>query len=765
MTYDVNAESVKYHKQKPYGKMAIIPTKPLDDREDLALAYSPGVAEPCRMIEKDPSCVHELTSRGNLIAVISNGTAVLGLGDIGALASKPVMEGKAVLFKKFSNIDAFDIEINEKDPDKLVDIIASLEPTFGGINLEDIKAPDCFEIERRLRERMKIPVFHDDQHGTAVIVAAATLNGLELLGKNIADVKLVVSGAGAGALACLNLLMEVGLKKENIIACDSKGVVHHGRTDITDPYKLAFSADTPHRTLKDAMVGADMFLGLSVANVVDEEMVLSMAESPLILALANPDPEVTPAIVNKVRSDAIVATGRSDFPNQVNNALCFPYLFRGALDVGATTINEEMKIAAVHAIADLAKVESTDVVANAYGGEIHRFGKDYIIPKPFDRRLYVKIAYAVAKTAMETGVATRPIADFDAYYQELESFIYRSSTTMRPIFDEAESLAGKNVRLCFAEGEDSRVLQSVQSLIDREIGRCILVGRPDVIRWRVEHLGLRFTPGVDVDVVDPNEDTRFQLYWKTYHKMMERKGVSPDEAKIQVRTKNSLIAALMVHLGDADAVICGLVGRYVDHFKTLRSVIGLEKGRSLCAAMTTAILNDGPLFFCDPYVNENPSTDQLIEMTELGIEQIKRFGIAPKVALVSHSSFGTSKLESAVKMRPVLDVLLQKYPDLEIEGEMHANLALDEEARLRVFPHSRLKGKANLLVFPNIESANIAYNLIKTVTNCPTLDPIFMGLNGVAHILTQTASMRTVLNMAALAVGEALDSIDKQVKN
>lgn len=755
MTYDVNKESVKYHRAKPYGKLAVVPTKPVNDREDLALAYSPGVAEPCRIIETNPAEAMELTARGNLIAVISNGTAVLGLGNIGALASKPVMEGKAILFKKFSNIDAFDIEIDEQDPEKLIEIIASLEPTFGGINLEDIKAPDCFEIEKRLKERMKIPVFHDDQHGTAVIVAAAVTNALELLDKNIENVRLVACGAGAGALACLNLLMEMGVKKANITVCDSKGVIHTERTDVTDPYKLNFAVQTSNRSLADAMVNADIFLGLSVADQVSGEMVKSMAPNPLILALANPDPEVRPEIVHSVRSDAIIATGRSDFPNQVNNALCFPYLFRGALDVGATTINEEMKIAAVKAIAQLARAESTDVVANAYGGEIHRFGKDYIIPKPFDRRLYVEIAYAVAKAAMDTGVATRPIKDFDAYHHELESFIYRSNATMRPIFDAAQTESSKSKRLCFAEGEDSRVLQTVQALLDRGIGRCILVGRPEVIRWRIQHLGLRIQMDKDVDIVDPNNDNRFQSYWQAYHSIMERKGVTPEMAKIAVRTKSTVIASLMVSMGDADAAICGLVGRYIEHFTTLRRVIGLQPETSLCAAMTTAILDSGPLFFCDPYVNEDPSTEEIIEITELAVEQVKRFGLTPKVALVSHSNFGTSRLPSALKMRDVLHKITEKYPDLEIEGEMHANLALDEETRMQMFPNSKLKGQANLLIFPNIESAHISYNLIKSVTKCPTLDPILMGLNGVAHILSPTASMRTVLNMAVLAAGES----------
>ncbi|MBA4249555.1 MAG: NADP-dependent malic enzyme [Candidatus Puniceispirillum sp.] len=754
MSNNVFDESVIYHRRKPYGKLSVVPTKPLDDREDLALAYSPGVAEPCRLIQNNPLESLELTSRGNLVAVISNGTAVLGLGNIGALASKPVMEGKAALFKKFGNIDSFDIEIDETDPDKLVEIIASLEPTFGGINLEDIKAPECFYVEQKLKERMKIPVFHDDQHGTAVIVAAATQNALELLGKNIQDVKLVASGAGAGAMACLNLLMHIGIKRENITVCDSKGAIHSGREDIKDPYKKAFMIETPNRTLKDALRGADMFLGLSVANVFDEEMIASLAPNPLILALANPNPEVTPEQILKVRSDAIIATGRSDYPNQVNNVLCFPYLFRGALDVGASCINEEMKIAAVDAIARLAKAETTDVVANAYGGEVHRFGRDYIIPKPFDRRLYMEIAAAVARAAMDTGVATKPIQDFATYLHDLESYVYRSTSFMRPIFEIAKSEKAKGTRICFAEGEDNRVLQAAQGLADRGIGHSVLIGRPEVIKWRIDHLGLRIVEDKDFTIVDPNSDSRFQKYWQTYHSLMERKGVSPDDAKIHVRSKNSLIAALAVRLGDADVSIAGLTGRYIEHFRTFRQILGLDKDADICAAVTPLILPSGPLFLCDPYVNEDPTADELVEITELAMKQVRQFGLTPKVALVSHSNFGTSSLPSAKKLREVRDILAYQYPDLEIDGEMHAHLALDEDARSKFFPNSNLKGMANLLIFPNIESANISYNLIKTLTECPTLDPILMGLNGVAHVLSQTASVRTILNMSTLAVAE-----------
>ncbi len=756
MTFNVYTESLAYHRRKPYGKIAVVPTKPVDDREDLALAYSPGVAEPCMVIHRDPSEAAELTARGNLIAVISNGTAVLGLGNIGALASKPVMEGKAVLFKKFANIDVFDIEIDETDTDKLVEIIASLEPTFGGINLEDIKAPECFEIERRLKERMNIPVFHDDQHGTAVIVSAAIINGLELVKKSIGDVRIVTAGAGASALSCLDLLVELGAKRENITVCDSKGVIYKGRPDLSEPSKLRYAVDTAHRTLKDAVNGADIFLGLSsVPNILDEEMITSLAPRPLIMGLSNPEPEVNPALVLKLRSDAIMATGRSDYPNQVNNALCFPYIFRGALDVGASTINQEMKIACVNAIAKLAKAESSDIVSNAYGGEVHRFGHDYIIPKPFDNRLYVDISFAVAKAAMDTGVATRPIADLQAYQHELESFIYKSSSVMRPIFNAATRPAKSPVRLAIAEGEDNRVLQAVQTLVDRGIGRCILIGRPEVIRWRIENLGLRIKIGVDFDIVDPNNDERYGDYWQTYHSLMERKGITPDIAKVRVRTNNTIIAGLMVRRGDADAMLCGVIGRYVEHFKHIRQILGMNSDAKLCAALTTLILENGPLFCSDPYLNEDPTAEMLTEITNLAVKQVKRFGLTPKVAFVSHSNFGTSRLDSAVKMRTVLEQIKEMHPDLEIEGEMHADLALDEDIRMRLFPNSKLKGSANLLIFPNIESANISYNMVRSITGCSTIGPILMGLAGVAHILTPSSSVRSIVNMAALSVAEA----------
>ncbi|MES2608396.1 MAG: NADP-dependent malic enzyme [Pseudomonadota bacterium] len=760
MTFNVYTESLAYHRRKPYGKIAVVPTKPVDDREDLALAYSPGVAEPCMEIYRDPSQAAELTARANLVAVISNGTAVLGLGNIGALASKPVMEGKAVLFKKFANIDVFDIEIDETDTDKLVEIIASLEPTFGGINLEDIKAPECFEIERRLKERMKIPVFHDDQHGTAVIVGAAILNALELVEKNIANVRVVTAGAGASAISCLDLLVELGVKRENITVCDSKGVVYKGRADLKDASKLGYAVETSHRTLKDAVAGADIFLGLSsVPNIMNEEMIASLAPRPLIMALSNPEPEVHPETVLKVRKDAIMATGRSDYPNQVNNALCFPYIFRGALDVGASTINQAMKIACVNAIAKLAKAESSDIVSNAYGGEVHRFGHDYIIPKPFDSRLYVEISFAVAKAAMETGVATRPIADMNAYQHELESFVYKSSSVMRPIFNAASRPTERPVRLAFAEGEDNRVLQAVQSLVDRGIGRCILIGRPDVIKWRIENLGLRIQSGVNFDVVDPNNDERYSDYWQTYHSLMERKGITPDIAKIRVRTNNTIIASLMVRRGDADAIMCGVIGRYVEHFKDTRQIMGMSTDASLCAAMTTLILEDGPLFCCDPYLNEDPTAEMIVEMTRLAVQQVSRFGLKPKVALLSHSNFGSSGLDSAVKMRSVFEQVQKIYPELEIEGEMHSDAALDEVIRMRLFPNSKLKDSANLLIFPNIESANISYNMVKSITGCSTIGPILMGLSGVAHILTPSCSVRSIVNMAALSVAEASERL------
>jgi len=759
MPNDIYKQSLDYHRRKPHGKLEITPTKPLAERHDLALAYSPGVAEPCRVIEKDPLQAAELTARSNLIAVITNGTAVLGLGNIGPLAAKPVMEGKAVLFKKFAGIDAFDLEINETDPDKLVDIIASLEPTFGGINLEDIKAPECFYIEKKLKERLKIPVFHDDQHGTAIIVGAAVLNGLQLVDKKIENVSLVVSGAGAAALACLDLLVEMGLKRENIIVCDSQGVLHKNRSEPMDESKKIYARETSLRTLAEAVEGADIFLGLSIANVMTADMVKKMADKPLILALSNPEPEISPALVKQVRDDAIIATGRSDFPNQVNNALCFPYIFRGALDVGATTINQAMKIACVKAIAKLAQAESSDVVSNAYGGEVHRFGPDFIIPKPFDPRLFVEVAFVVAEAAMATGVSTRPIKDMKAYREQLGAFIYESGKVMQPIFARAKKQAKKPIRIAFAEGEEPRVLQAIQTLVDENIGMPVLVGRPEVIARRIASLGLRIKQDTDFEVVDPNHDTRYHTYWSAYHRLTERKGISPDVAKTFVRTNTTIIASLMVHLGDADAVLCGSIGRYTEHFRHIKQILGTEPDTRHCAALCALIFENDPLFICDPYVNVDPTADQLAHMVLLSAEQIRKFGIVPKVALVSHSNFGSSRTESARKMQHVLGLLEQSAPDLEIEGEMHVDAALCPEIRERIFPNSKLKGAANLLIMPNIESANIAFNFAKSIGNGLSIGPILMGIKGKAHILTSSVTVRGIINMAALAVVDAQERL------
>jgi len=762
MSLDVFQQSLVYHRRKPYGKLSITPTKPLSNREDLALAYSPGVGSSCLAIQDDPSQVAELTARQNLIAVITNGTAVLGYGDIGALASKPVMEGKAVLFKKFAGVDAFDIEINEKNQEKLVDIIASLEPTFGGINLEDIKAPECFYIEQKLRERLNIPVFHDDQHGTAITVAAAFLNGLKILKKDIEKVKIVVSGAGAAAIACLELLVELGLKKENVIMFDSKGAITKTRGKIDDPFKELYACVTEYKNIGEAMDGADVFLGLSKKGVINKEDVKRMAANPLILALANPDPEILPGDVHDARPDAIVATGRSDFKNQVNNAICFPYIFRGALDVGATTINKEMKIACVKAIAELAQAESSDVVSNAYDGEIHRFGVDFIIPKPFDPRLFVEISYVVAKTAMETGVATRPIADMQEYKKSLHAFIYGSSITMQPVFARAKQHGNPKTRIAFAEGEEERVLQAVQSVVDEKIGRPILVGRPDIIERRIKVLGLRIKaktaehPG-DFDVVDPGSDSRYQKYWTTYHRLTERKGISPEVAKTLVRTNTTIIAAMLVHLGDADTMICGVIGRYLEHYSHVKKILGVSHQFSQCAALAALVVNSKPLFICDPYLNVDPTAEQLVELTLLSAEQVRRFGITPKVALVSHSNFGASSSPSARKMQSVLQMLRQVAPHVEVEGEMQADLALCPDIRNKIFPNSNLEGSANLLIMPNIESANISLKMAQALGNESVIGPILMGMRGSAQILTPTMSVRGIVDMTALAVVDALE--------
>ena len=752
MSSDIYQKSLAYHRQRPYGKLAIVATKPLSDQNDLALAYSPGVAAASRLIAESPHEAATLTAKSNLIAVITNGTAVLGLGNIGPLAAKPVMEGKAVLFKKFAGIDVFDLEINELDPDKLVEIIASLEPTFGGINLEDIKAPECFYIEEKLRNRLKIPVFHDDQHGTAIIVSAAILNGLKLVGKNIGDVKLVTSGAGAAALACLELLVALGLKASNVTLCDSGGIVYEGRSENLDPNKAAYAIKTEKRVLAEAMVGADIFLGLSVAGVVSPEMVKSMAERPIILALANPEPEILPPLVKEARSDAIIATGRSDYPNQVNNVLCFPFIFRGALDVGATTINKEMKVACVKALADLAEAESSDVVSNAYKGEVHRFGPEYIIPKPFDPRLIVELASVVAEAAMASGVATRPIEDMAEYRQSLHQYVYRSAMVMKPIFNQAK---GNPKRVTFAEGEEERVLQAAQILVDENIVRPILIGRPHVIENRVARLGLRLDLERDCDLIDPNSDARYHKYWQTYHEIMERKGISPAVAKTLTRTNSTIIGALTVHLGDSDALICGTIGRYTEHFRHVRQILGLSDNNHIASALSVLVSDQGPLFICDPYLNIEPTAEDLKAMALLAIEQVERFGIVPKVAFVSHSNFGTGRTESSEKMRQALALTRQALPDVEIEGEMHADAALNEEIRQRTFPNSRLKGPANLLIMPNIDAANIAFNLAKEASRGLAIGPILLGIAKPAHILTASTSVRGIVDMSAFAVVEA----------
>nr|WP_280956236.1 NADP-dependent malic enzyme [Candidatus Odyssella thessalonicensis] len=752
MSKEIYESSLSYHRSPRPGKIDIVPTKPLASQRDLALAYSPGVAGPCLAIAEDPTCAADYTSRGNLIAVISNGTAVLGLGNIGPLASKPVMEGKAVLFKKFAGINAMDIEINETDPDKLIEIIAALEPTFGGINLEDIKAPECFYIEKKLTERMNIPVFHDDQHGTAIIVAAAIINGLKLVNKDIKDVKLVTSGAGAAAIACLDLLVSLGLSKENIIACDSNGVVFEGRTNCMDENKRRYAITGEARTLADALEGADIFVGLSAARVVKQEMVASMAPKPIILALANPEPEIRPELIKEVRDDAIIATGRSDYPNQVNNVLCFPYIFRGALDVGATRINEAMKIACVQALAELTHAESSDVVCNAYGGEVHRFGPDYIIPKPFDPRLSVVLPHAVAQAAMATEVATRPIEDLDSYKHKLQSFIYRSSMVMRPVISQAKAIP---TRVTFGEGEDERVLRAVQTILDDQICVPILIGRPSVIDSRIERLGLRMRANVDFEVIDPSNDSRYQSYWRAYHQLMQRKGVSPEAAKFHVRTNTTLIAALTVHLGDADTMIVGTSRLYHEHLKDVLDVLQLSPEHETAASLNVLLLDKGVYFISDAYVNKKTTPEQIAEITLMAAEQVKLFGITPKVALLSHSCFGSSDKYSAVKMREAIQILQNIAPGLEVEGEMHADLALSQELRDAIMPNSMLKGEANLLIMPSLDAAHISFNMLKVLGNGLPIGPILMGTNKPGHIVSQTVTPRGLINMAAIAAVDA----------
>ncbi|MFM8588940.1 MAG: NADP-dependent malic enzyme [Limnohabitans sp.] len=746
--------ALEYHEFPTPGKVAIAATKQLVNQHDLALAYSPGVAAPCEEIVKDPAAAFKYTSRGNLVGVVTNGTAVLGLGDIGPLAGKPVMEGKGVLFKKFSGIDVFDIEINEKDPDKLVEIIAALEPTFGGINLEDIKAPDCFYIERKLRERMKIPVFHDDQHGTAIVVGAAILNGLKVVGKDPQKIKLVTSGAGAAALACLSLLVKLGIPRENIWVTDLAGVVYEGRTELMDEDKIQFAQKTDQRKLAEVIEGADVFLGLSAGGVLKSDMVTKMAARPLILALANPTPEIMPEEVKAVREDAIMATGRTDYPNQVNNVLCFPYIFRGALDSGATTITLEMEIAAVHAIAELAQAEQSEVVAAAYAGEPLAFGPEYLIPKPFDPRLMMKIAPAVAQAAAASGVAARPIADLDAYRERLQGFVYASGTTMKPIFQAAKRALKK--RVAYSEGEEERVLRAAQIVVDEGIARPILIGRPTVIAQRIEKFGLRLQPELDYEVVNVELDDRYRDFWQTYHRMTERKGVTESIAKIEMRRRLSLIGAMLVHKGDADGLICGTWGHNAMHLTYIDQVIGKRAGVATFAAMNGLMLPGRQVFIVDTHVNYDPSAEDLAEITIMAAEEMRRFGITPKAALLSHSNFGSSSQPSAVKMRDVLQLLQRSAPWLEVDGEMHGDMALDGPARQAIMPHSTLQGSANLLVMPNIDAANIAYNLLKTSAGGNiAIGPVLLGAAKPVHILTPSTTVRRIVNMTALTVADA----------
>jgi len=746
--------ALEYHAQPTPGKLAIAATKQLTNQRDLALAYSPGVAAPCEEIVADPNAAYKYTSRGNLVAVITNGTAVLGLGDIGPLAAKPVMEGKGVLFKKFAGIDVFDIEVNEKDPDKLVEIIAALEPTFGGVNLEDIKAPDCFYVERKLRERMKIPVFHDDQHGTAIVVGAALLNGLKVVGKDIKSVKLVTSGAGAAALACLGLLVKLGLPRENIYVTDLAGVVYQGRTELMDPDKEQYAQPTDARTLREIIAGADIFLGLSAGGVLKPDMVASMAERPLIFALANPTPEILPEEVKTVRDDAIMATGRTDYPNQVNNVLCFPYIFRGALDAGASTITDEMEIAAVHAIADLAQAEQSEVVAAAYSGETLAFGPEYLIPKPFDPRLMVKIAPAVAQAAVDSGVAQRPVADMDAYREKLQSFVFASGTMMKPVYAVAKKSVHK--RIAYAEGEEERVLRACQVVVDEGLARPTLIGRPAVIAQRIEKFGLRLRAGLDYEVVNVEQDDRYRELWQTYHLLMERKGVTEQLAKIEMRRRLSLIGAMLLRRGDVDGLICGTWGTNPLHLNYIDQVIGKRPGAHCYAAMNALMLPSRSVFIVDTHVNYDPSAELLAEITMMAARKIMRFGITPKAALLSHSNFGSSNQPSAIKMRQTLEILREKAPWLEVDGEMHGDVALDAKARAAIMPRSTLEGDANLLVCPNVDAANIAYNLLKTAAGGGiAVGPMLLGVAKPVHILTASATVRRIVNMTALTVAEA----------
>ncbi|EGJ09241.1 NADP-dependent malic enzyme [Rubrivivax benzoatilyticus] len=751
---ELRRAALEYHELPTPGKLAVAPTKQMVNQRDLALAYSPGVAFACEEIVADPAAAFRYTSRGNLVAVVTNGTAVLGLGDIGPLAAKPVMEGKAVLFKKFAGIDVFDLEVQEKNLDRLVEHIAALEPTFGGINLEDIKAPDCFYVERKLRERMKIPVFHDDQHGTAIVVGAAALNALKVVGKRIEEIKVVASGAGAAALACLGLLVKLGVRRENVWVTDLAGVVYQGRTELMDEDKAQFAQDTAARTLREVIEGADLFLGLSAGGVLKPDMVRAMAPRPIVFALANPTPEILPEEVKAVRDDAVIATGRTDYPNQVNNVLCFPYIFRGALDCGATTVTDEMEIAAVHAIAELAQAEQDDAVAAAYGGQTLSFGAEYLIPKPFDARLMIKIAPAVAAAAQASGVALRPIEDFDAYREKLQAFVYASGQTMRPIFNIAKRAAAR--RVAYAEGEDERVLRAVQVVVDEGLARPTLIGRPAVIERRIEKMGLRIKEGLDFEVVNVERDDRYRDFWQTYHRMAERKGVTQQVAKIEMRRRLTLIGSMLLAKGDVDAMLCGTWGTTASHLHYIDQVIGRREGASVYACMNGLILPGRQVYLVDTHVNYDPTAEELAEIAAMAGDELLRLGIQPKAALLSHSNFGTSDQPSAVKVRRALAILRERAPWLEVDGEMHGDIALDAQARAALMPHGTLQGDANLLVLPNIDAANIAYNLLKTAASGGiAIGPVLLGAAKPVHVLTPSATVRRIVNMTALAVADA----------
>lgn len=754
MTSDLSKKALDYHRFPKPGKLKISPTTPMETQLDLALAYSPGVAYPCLAIKEDPKEAASLTARGNLVGVVTNGTAVLGLGAIGPLASKPVMEGKAVLFKKFAGIDVFDIELDQLDPHKLVDIITAMEPTFGGINLEDIKAPECFIVEKLCREKMNIPVFHDDQHGTAICVTAAAYNALRVVGKDIKDVKLAACGAGAAALACLKLLVSMGLPKENIIVSDIHGVVYEGREVDMDPYKSVFAVKTDKRLLAEAVKGADIFLGCSGPGALTKEMVVTMAERPIIMALANPTPEILPEEVREVRPDAVIATGRSDYPNQVNNVLCFPYLFRGALDVGATEINEEMKVAAVKAIADLAMAEQSDIVAKAYGGTQLSFGPEYLIPTPFDPRLYVEVSYAVAKAAMDSGVASRPFDDIELYHEQLSNFVYRTRFVMKPLFDKARQ---ERMRVAYAEGEDERVLSAVQTVVDDGLALPILIGRRKIIEFRIKKMGLRLDLDKDVQLVDPENDPRYREYWEAYHGLRERDGVDLDTARARIRTNTTIIGAMAVHLGHADALICGTYGKYTKHFERISGIIPLREGVRHASALHLLITDGRPLFFSDTQVRQDHTPEELAELAILAADEVRRFGIEPKVALVSYSNFGSSMIPSAIRAKEALKIVKKIAPELEIEGEMKADSALVPEIREATFPNSKMKGAANLLIMPDLESANISYNIAKSLGNGIAVGPILIGMQKSVHITVPSVTVRGLVNITAIAAVDAQD--------